>query len=131
MTMLAPGDKFPTLTLRQPGGATFTIPAGFDGGYGIVLFYRGSWCPHCNAQLRAFQRASSTLAEAGAKAAALSVDDEPTTAALIAKHSLVYTLYLWQRGQFRTWSRELPQSLPWFSQRLTPAQTSLARAAGP
>ena len=90
MTMLAPGDKFPTLTLRQPGGATFTIPAGFDGGYGIVLFYRGSWCPHCNAQLRAFQRASSTLAEAGAKAAALSVDDEPTTAALIAKHGLTF-----------------------------------------
>ena len=52
----------------------------------MVLFFRGSWCPHCNAQLRAFQRASGTLAEAGIKVAALSVDDEPATAALIAKH---------------------------------------------
>jgi uncharacterized protein with PIN domain len=25
-------------------------------GDGVMLFYRGSWCPYCNAQLRAFQR---------------------------------------------------------------------------
>jgi peroxiredoxin len=88
--MLVPGDVFPTLTLHQPGGASFTVPADFDGGYGVVLFYRGSWCPYCNAQLRAFQRASNSLAQAGAKVVALSVDDEPTTAALIAKHGLTF-----------------------------------------
>ena len=26
-----------------------------------MLFYRGSWCPYSNAQLRAFERAGSTL----------------------------------------------------------------------
>ena len=31
--------------------------------FGVVLFYRGSWCPYCNAQLRAFQRASDRLAD--------------------------------------------------------------------
>jgi hypothetical protein len=36
------------------------------GGFGVVLFYRGSWCPYCNAQLRAFQRATAGLAEVGA-----------------------------------------------------------------
>ena len=55
-----------------------------------MLFFRGSWCPYCNAQLRAFQRASGTLAGAGIKVAALSVNDEPTTAALIAKHGLTF-----------------------------------------
>ena len=55
-----------------------------------MLVYRGSWCPYCNAQLRAFQRAADVLIEVGAKAVAFSVDDEPTTAALIAKHRLTF-----------------------------------------
>jgi peroxiredoxin len=88
MTLLAPGDSFPALTLAQPGGESFTIPDVFDAGFGVVLFYRGSWCPYCNAQLRAFQRAGDSLAEVGAKVVALSVDDEPTTAALVDKHHL-------------------------------------------
>ena len=55
-----------------------------------MLFFRGVWCPYCNAQLRAFQRASDSLGGAGIKVAALSVDDEPTTAQLIAKHGLTF-----------------------------------------
>jgi peroxiredoxin len=55
-----------------------------------VLFYRGSWCPYCNAQLRAFQRASEALGEAGVRVAALSVDSEADTAGLIARHGLTF-----------------------------------------
>ena len=62
----------------------------FAGRFGVMLFYRGAWCPYCNAQLRAFQRASATLADVGAQVAALSVDDEATTANLIAKHGLTF-----------------------------------------
>jgi peroxiredoxin len=90
MTLLNPGDAFPTLTVTTPGGPTLTLPDEFDSGFGVVLFYRGSWCPYCNAQLRAFQRASDALAEVGAKVIALSVDDEATTAATIAKHGLSF-----------------------------------------
>lgn len=90
MTLLNPGDTFPTLILHQPGGASFTVPEDFKDGYGVVLLYRGSWCPYCNAQLRAFQRAADSLAEVGAKVVALSVDDEATTAALIAKLGLTF-----------------------------------------
>jgi peroxiredoxin len=66
------------------------LPDAFAGDFGVVLFVRGSWCPYCNAQLRAFQRAADSLAETGIKVAALSVDDEPTTAELIAKHGLTF-----------------------------------------
>lgn len=90
MPLLHPGDMFPELTLTVPGGDSVTVPGSFSGQYGVILFYRGSWCPYCNAQLRAFQRARSTLADAGADIAALSVDDEETTAALIAKHGLTF-----------------------------------------
>jgi peroxiredoxin len=90
MPLLRPGDTFPALTLTVPGGETVTVPDAFAGQFGVLLFYRGSWCPYCNAQLRAFQRASTVLAEAGVRVAALSVDDEATTAGLIARHGLTF-----------------------------------------
>ncbi len=90
MTLLNPGDQFPALTLALPGGDSLALPDALAGGFGVVLFYRGSWCPYCNAQLRAFQRASDSLAEVEAKVIALSVDDEATTQELIAKHGLTF-----------------------------------------
>jgi peroxiredoxin len=90
MTLLSPGDQFPALPLALPGGGTLTLPDALAGGFGVVLFYRGSWCPYCNAQLRAFQRAAGSLAEAGARVVALSVDGEATTRELIARHSLTF-----------------------------------------
>jgi len=90
MPLLSPGDSFPALTLTPPGGPALWLPDAFAGDFGVVLFFRGAWCPYCNAQLRAFQRAGDGLAETGIKVAALSVDDERTTAELIAKHGLAF-----------------------------------------
>lgn len=90
MPLLHPGDAFPEMLLSLPGGQSVTVPEAFRGDFGVLLFYRGSWCPYCNAQLRAFQRASGTFAEAGVRVAALSVDDEAATAALIDKHGLAF-----------------------------------------
>lgn len=85
MPVLGVGDKFPALSLDLPGGTTLELPDALAGHYGVVLFYRGSWCPYCNAQLRAFERAHDSLAEVDARVVALSVDDEPTTQALVDK----------------------------------------------
>ena len=87
-TLLHPGDPFPALTVALPGDQTLHLPSDLAGRFGVVLFYRGSWCPYCNAQLSAFQRALDGLAEAGASVVALSVDDEATTRALIDRHGL-------------------------------------------
>jgi peroxiredoxin len=92
MTLLGPGDTFPTITVPRAGGGTISIPDDMAGAFGVVLFYRGSWCPYCNAQLRAFQRAADSLAALGAKLVALSVDDEATTKELIARHGLTFPL---------------------------------------
>jgi len=88
--MLNPGDQFPRLTITTTDDQTLTLPDAFAGDFGVVLFYRGSWCPYCNAQLRAFERASQTLADNGIRVAALSVDDKETTAALVDKHKLTF-----------------------------------------
>ncbi|MEV0314204.1 peroxiredoxin family protein [Nonomuraea fuscirosea] len=89
-SLLHPGDAFPALTLSLPGGDELRLPDALAGGFGVVLFYRGSWCPYCNAQLRAFQRSLDKLAELDVKVVAVSVDDEATTKELIAKHGLTF-----------------------------------------
>jgi peroxiredoxin len=88
MALLHPGDTFPELTVALPDGGSLTLPDALAGSFGVILFFRGEWCPYCNAQLRAFQRANDKLTDAGAQVVALSVDDEDTTKSLIAKHEL-------------------------------------------
>src|ERR1700745_2486404 len=88
MPVLTPGDPFPSLTVALPGGQTLRLPDALAGRYGVVLYYRGSWCPYCNAQLSAFQRSLDKLADADISIVALSVDDEATTVDLIARHGL-------------------------------------------
>lgn len=90
MPLLNPGDPFPQLTISTADGRPVTIPDAFAGDFAVILFYRGSWCPYCKAQLRAFERAGQTLADNGIAVAALSVDDQETTAELVAKHKLTY-----------------------------------------
>lgn len=87
--VLAPGDQFPSITVDSADGP-LRLPDGLAGGFGVVLFYRGAWCPYCNAQLRAFQRSLAHLAELDVRVVALSVDDEQTTKDLVAKHGLRY-----------------------------------------
>jgi peroxiredoxin len=60
MTLLHPGDRFPTFTVTLSDGGTLVLPDDLAESFGVVLFYRGAWCPYCNAQLRAFQRAAET-----------------------------------------------------------------------
>jgi len=88
MSRLRNGQPFPSLEVPAVGGGTISLPDDLAGSYGVVLIYRGSWCPYCNAQLAAFSRAVDTLTELGVKVVALSVDDEETSAALAAKHKL-------------------------------------------
>ena len=90
MPLLNPGDPFPQLTISTTDGQALTLPGAFAGDYAVVLFYRGSWCPYCNAQLRAFERAGQVLADNGIRVAALSVDDQETSAALVARHKLTF-----------------------------------------
>jgi len=90
MPLLNPGDPFPRLTITTADDQTIAVPDAFAGDFAVVLFYRGAWCPYCNAQLSAFQRSGQALADAGIRVAALSVDDRETTAALVARHHLAF-----------------------------------------
>ena len=88
MTRFNNGDVFPQLTLETVGDGALSVAAHLAGAYGVVLMYRGSWCPYCNAQLAAFARAREKLDELGIKVVALSVDNKADAAALAEKHRL-------------------------------------------
>ena len=88
MTLLHLGDPFPALTVALPGGDALRLPDALAGNFSVILFYRGSWCPYCNAQLHVFQRSLDRLAGMDVSVAALSVDGETITRGLIAKHGL-------------------------------------------
>ena len=90
MAVLHPGDPFPQLTIAVADDGKLVLPDVFGDKFGVVLFFRGSWCPYCIAQLRAFQRARDDLAGLHIGVVALSVDDEATTAALVSKLGLTY-----------------------------------------
>jgi len=87
-TRLKNGDRFPELSIRTVGGGEMTLPGDLEGGYSVILFYRGAWCPYCKAQLAAFARARASLQSIGVEVVALSVDDEAVSAALVDKMRL-------------------------------------------
>lgn len=90
MSLLHNGQFFPQLEIPAVGGGTISLPGDLAGSFGVVLIYRGSWCPYCNAQLAGFARAHDTFVEVGIKVVALSVDDEATSAGLVEKRHLPF-----------------------------------------
>ena len=90
MAALQNGQILPAFEVPAVGGGTIQIPQSLKGSYGVVLIYRGAWCPYCQAQLAGFERSSPKVAEAGIKVVALSVDDEATTVGTIQKHKLSF-----------------------------------------
>jgi peroxiredoxin len=90
MALLQPGDRFPDIEITPVGASPLTVPSSLAGHFGVVLFYRGSWCPYCNAQLSAFQGAHGSLHAVDAAVVALSVDDEATTKELVNKYKLEF-----------------------------------------
>ena len=80
------------MSSSRPGAIspTWSPSARSPSHFGVVLLYRGGWCPYCNAQVRAFRRAADQLADLDIRVVALSVDDEATTRQTIAKHGLEF-----------------------------------------
>jgi peroxiredoxin len=88
LTVLQNGARFPHLTIDAVGGGAISLPGDLAGSFAVVLLYRGSWCPYCNAQLMAFSRAHDALTGLGVKVVALSVDDDATASAFVKTHDL-------------------------------------------
>lgn len=90
--LLHNGQTFPQLDLPTVGGGSISLPGDLAGSFGVVLIYRGAWCPYCKGQLAQFSRAADTFEELGIKVVALLVDDEDASAGLVDKYELTFPL---------------------------------------
>jgi peroxiredoxin len=50
------GATVPNETLLDVHGVELTLSAVLNGRRGVLVFYRGAWCPYCNIALRTYQR---------------------------------------------------------------------------
>lgn len=86
------GQIFPELKIPAVGGGTLRVPGDLAGSYGVVLIYRGHWCPFCNEQMAAFANSAEALSQAGIKVVAFSVDDETATTEFVQKHHIPFKM---------------------------------------
>ena len=69
---LGPGARAPDFELPDHRGALVRSADLLAAGPLLVNFYRGSWCPYCNLELRAYQGALNRIRAAGASLVAIS-----------------------------------------------------------
>ena len=70
--VLAVGDEAPDFTLPDSRGRQVSLSMVLRAGPAVVTFFRGGWCPYCNIQLRAYQRALPEIAALGGQIIAIS-----------------------------------------------------------
>ena len=90
MPHLQNGQIFPDIQIQAVGGGVINLPRDLEGSFGVVLVYRGHWCPFCNEQMTAFADATEALEKEGIKVVAFSVDDEEKTKEFIAKNHIPF-----------------------------------------
>lgn len=66
------GDTAPDFTLPDAKGGTVSLSKILADGPAVIVWYRGGWCPYCNAQLRAMQQALPEIKSAGGQLVAIS-----------------------------------------------------------
>lgn len=66
------GEKAPSFELPNPLGKQIQLFDVLSKGPVIITFYRGSWCPYCNLQLRALQDKLKDIHQLGATLVAIS-----------------------------------------------------------
>jgi peroxiredoxin len=88
---LALGKQAPSFVLPNAQGTSVSLTDLLENGPVVVTFYRGSWCPYCNLQLRALQARLADIHALGAQLVAISpeVPDDSLTQTEISEIDFV------------------------------------------
>lgn len=87
------GTDFPDGELLSPTGETTTLAATLNGSAGVVVFYRGAWCPYCNLALATYRaHLSAPLAQRGIVLVALSPQVPDGSLTMQQKHDLDFAV---------------------------------------
>lgn len=82
------GQTAPDFTLPDATGHLVSLADLLGSGPVVLVFYRGGWCPYCNVQLRAYDRALSQFIAFGATVVAVSPQTPELTKLTAAEKNL-------------------------------------------
>ena len=89
---LKAGAGFPSLTLTDQLGRQIDIATLAAEQTIVVLFYRGGWCPYCNLELRAYQKALPEITRLGARLIAVTPETPDNALSTAEKNDLAFTV---------------------------------------
>ncbi|TWT47934.1 putative peroxiredoxin bcp [Rubripirellula amarantea] len=89
---IAVGQPAPDFELPSAKGEAIKLSALLAGGPVVIMFYRGSWCPYCNLQLRAMQNRLADIEIHGGQLVAVSPSVPDESLSLIEKEELRFTV---------------------------------------
>ena len=94
-TEIAPlliGEKIPTFTLKSVENKDVNVTELISKKRTVLVFYRGGWCPYCNAHLAALADAEKELLDLGYQIIAISPDAPKSLKGTDDKEKLNYLL---------------------------------------
>jgi peroxiredoxin len=89
---LKAGDRAPEFALPDARGGTVRLSALLTQGPVVLSFYRGGWCPYCNLELRALQRALPDIERFGASLIAVSPQTPDQSLSTSEKNRLAFAV---------------------------------------
>ena len=87
---LKPGAEAPLFTLPDATGNLRSLKDALHNGNVVLTFYRGSWCPYCNLQLKLYQEILPQIKALNATLIAISPNTPDHSLSMKEKHSLEY-----------------------------------------
>ncbi len=87
------GEVIPDAVLKSPDASDHSVLGIISEKPTILLFYRGGWCPFCNAQLAEIQTIENQIIELGYQIVAISPDSPENLKLTDEKQKLTYSLY--------------------------------------
>jgi peroxiredoxin len=93
------GDRFPAAVLKDQLDRDVDLAALASGRPLVVTFYRGGWCPYCNLELRAYQKALPEIEAAGAMLVAVTPETPDNTLTTAEKNDLSFPVLSDPKGQ--------------------------------
>lgn len=84
------GHQLTDLTLRNIDDQPYSLAQAWAEQPALIVFYRGGWCPYCNAQVRELAVRYPELEAAGVQPVLISVDRPENTAALSRQYEIPF-----------------------------------------
>lgn len=84
------GDAAPGFALPGIAGRQVVLEDLLRQGPVVLTFYRGGWCPYCNLELRAYQKALPEITALGARLVAISPETADNTLTTAEKNALSF-----------------------------------------